>query len=80
MKDLIGQKVSVVKSNDKGQAGVTGSVVLESMNMLLIDNGRRKLSIPKAGTVLRLESTRELLRGDELVGRIEDRIGKGSSR
>ena len=70
---VIGEDVRVAAARDSVLLGLKGKVVLESMHTLTIRTGARNLTIPKAGSALEL-STGKLLLGDDLEGRLEDRI------
>ncbi len=74
---IVGEDVRVAASRDAVLLGLTGRIVLESMHTLTIrTEKRRKVTMPKVGTALELTNG-ELLIGDELEGRLEDRIAAG---
>ncbi len=74
---IVGEDVRVAASRDAVLLGLTGRIVLESMHTLTIrTENRRKVTMPKAGTALELTNG-EILIGDELEGRLEDRIAAG---
>jgi RNase P/RNase MRP subunit p29 len=74
MSFIIGEDVRVAAARDAVLLGLKGKVVLESMHMLTIKTGaKRKVQIPKMGSALEL-SNGEILIGDDLEGRLEDRI------
>lgn len=84
---VIGEDVRVAASRDAALLGLRGKVVLETMHTLTIrTKTNRKVMLPKAGSALEL-SGGEILLGDDLKGRLEDRIaffgrpaGRGSRR
>ena len=78
MMDLLGKQITVVRANDRSQVGARGVLALESMNMLTITTGATKLSIPKSGTVFRVNESGSLVIGTETIGRLEDRLARGS--
>ncbi len=71
---IIGEDVRVAAAKNSVLLGLKGKVVLETMHTLTlktIDN--RKLILPKSGSALELASGKILI-GDDLEGRLEDRI------
>ncbi len=75
---LIGQRVAVLQCPDKGVVGTRGIFALETMKTITIVSGRSKRTMPKVGTVLQLQDSGDLVVGDELVGRLEDRLARGA--
>lgn len=74
MSFIIGEDVRVAAARDSVLLGLKGRVVLESMHTLTIRSGaNRNVTIPKIGSALELSSG-EILIGDDLEGRLEDRI------
>jgi RNase P/RNase MRP subunit p29 len=69
---LIGSKVVVQSCTDPTKLGLSGRIVLETANMLLLDTGDRRVMLEKKGTVL--VSGREVITGEEIRGRLEDRL------
>lgn len=78
MIDLIGQRVAVLQSSDKGIVGTKGIFALETMKTITIVSGHSKRTVPKVGTILQLQDGGGLIVGDELVGRLEDRLARGA--
>jgi RNase P/RNase MRP subunit p29 len=75
---IIGEDVRVAAARDAAILGLKGTVVLETMHTLTIRTGaKRRVVLPKAGSALEL-SGGEILLGDELEGRLEDRIAAAS--
>jgi RNase P/RNase MRP subunit p29 len=71
---IIGEDVRVAAARDAVLLGLKGKVVLESMHTLTIKTAsKRKVTLPKRGSALELPSG-EILIGDDLEGRLEDRI------
>jgi RNase P/RNase MRP subunit p29 len=73
--NVIGEKVSVASSRDPTKVGASGVVLVETAKTLYIDTGAKKLTVEKAGQVFVLSRTGEVVIGDQLMGRPEDRIG-----
>ena len=80
MSGVVGERVKVVDAADLGQVGIRGKVVLESANTIVIEDEGRLKRVQKIGTVLQLEGKREIIRGDELSGRLEDRLERLTRR
>jgi RNase P/RNase MRP subunit p29 len=78
MIDLIGQKVAVLQCTDKGIVGAKGIFALETMKTITIVSGRSKRTMPKLGTVIQLQDGGRIIVGDELEGRLEDRLARGA--
>jgi len=78
--ELIGLYVNVVESSNHTLNGINGRVVYESKNMLHISNDYKHVKmIPKKGSVLEFlleDGTRYIVKGNDLIGRPEDRIEK----
>ncbi|MGA2665987.1 MAG: ribonuclease P protein subunit [Nitrososphaerales archaeon] len=79
MMPVLGAEVAIVKCSNPLMVGVRGTVVLESMRMLTIATTRKKVEVAKVGTVLQLKETGRLVIADEMSGRLEDRLARGSS-
>jgi RNase P/RNase MRP subunit p29 len=74
MSFIIGEDVRVVAAKGKPLVGLRGMVVLETMHTLTIRTGaKRNVVLPKTGSALEL-SGGAILIGDDLEGRLEDRI------
>lgn len=78
MIDLIGQRVAVLQCSDKGIVGAKGIFALETMKTITIVWGTSKRTVPKVGTVLQLQESGRVIIGDELSGRLEDRLARGA--
>lgn len=76
---VVGLKGTIVDSRDEGLKGKKVEVLLETANTLLLKTSEGIVIVQKAGTVLQSEGETELLVGDEILGRLEDRIREGSS-
>jgi RNase P/RNase MRP subunit p29 len=76
---IMGEDVRVAAARDAMLLGLRGKVVLETMNTLTIKSGERKVVLPKAGTAIELLSG-EVVLGDDVRGRIEDRISLAGRR
>jgi RNase P/RNase MRP subunit p29 len=74
MSFIIGEDVRVVAARATPLVGLRGKVVLETMHTLTIrTGGKRKVILPKTGSALELFGGTILI-GDDLEGRLEDRI------
>ena len=74
MSFIIGEDVRVAAARDSVLLGLKGKVVLESMHTFTIrTDAKRKVILPKKGSALELSSGTILI-GDDLEGRLEDRI------
>lgn len=75
---LIGKHVKILKSRNESQVGLSGVVVDETKNMIIIETGSGKKKIFKAQAVFLFSLPRKSLRieGKLIVGRLEDRVKK----
>ena len=80
--DLIGLRVRVVQASDGGMIGMEGTVVDETRETLVIEDGRRR-TLPKRGNTFEFtleDGTRTVLDGDAIAYRPEDRIKRAAHR
>ncbi|MCD6128011.1 MAG: ribonuclease P protein subunit [Methanomicrobia archaeon] len=68
-RELIGRKIRVIKSTNRAYMGITGTVIDETKNMLILDNGRKLI---KENIFIEMDGT--VIDGKKIVGRPEDRI------
>jgi len=68
-RELIGKQIKVVKSVNKAYIGITGIVVDETRNMLILDDGRKLI---KENITIEVNDT--VLDGKDIIGRPENRI------
>jgi len=78
MIQLLGKEVAIVQSTNPLMVGVRGTFALESMRMITIVSGTNKITVAKTGTVLQLQDSGKIVIADEMNGRIEDRLSRGS--
>ncbi len=71
---LVGQEITIIDSCDPTKTGRRGEVVLETSGTLELEGGGRTIVVPKAGSVFQVSGSRKVLNGDEMVGRLEDRL------
>ena len=74
--NVIGERVTVLGSSDPTQIGISGTAVMETLNTLLLDVGGRKLRLAKEGSAFRLLPGGAILKGADIRGRLEDRLGR----
>jgi ribonuclease P protein subunit POP4 len=78
--ELIGLLVAVESDCCAAYAGITGQVVDETKNLLVVSDGRRRRRIPKGAAAFRFtlhDHSTCLLEGKTILGRPEDRVKKG---
>jgi RNase P/RNase MRP subunit p29 len=78
MIQLLGKEVAILQSTNPLLVGVRGTLALESMRMITIVSGTKKITVAKTGTVLQLQESGKVVIAEEMNGRIEDRLAKGS--
>lgn len=75
--ELIGLQVQVLRATDPGQVRMSGRVVDETRNLLVIEAGGVEKRIPKQGARFRFEVQGGIeVEGDEIRFRPEDRVKK----
>ncbi|RLF69322.1 MAG: ribonuclease P protein subunit [Thermoplasmata archaeon] len=80
--ELIGTSVEVLDHSDPGLRGLAGRIVDETMGMIVVDGGKRRLKIPKRSALLRIRVIKggsEVpvdIKGDDILYRPEDRTKK----
>ncbi|MDY6771518.1 MAG: ribonuclease P protein component 1 [Candidatus Nanohaloarchaea archaeon] len=76
--ELIGLEAEVVEATDPSREGITGTVVDETKNTLVLDTDQGERQIPKEESVFRfhLGDLKVRVNGRLLAGRPEERIGK----
>ena len=75
---LLGKEILILKCSSPAVVGLKGTLMLESMHMLTMSSGSRTLTMPKKGTVFQLAETGRVVIGEELEGRLTDRLARGS--
>ncbi len=77
--ELIGLEARVVNSSDPNLIGISGTIIDETRNMLVIEQMERPKMVPKANSIFRitLPSGEEVeIEGAKLVARPEERVKK----
>jgi RNase P/RNase MRP subunit p29 len=77
--NLIGRRVKILVATDPTQVGLSGELVLDSSKTLLLESHGRRLTIQKLGTVIELAERGEVIRGDDILGRVEERLARAAS-
>ncbi len=78
MRLALGEDVTVLHCTDPSIKGLKGRLVGESMKIFQLKTGVRLISVPKSGSAIRIENSGEVLICDEMVGRLEERLARGS--
>ncbi|MCK4247956.1 MAG: ribonuclease P protein subunit [Methanomicrobia archaeon] len=68
-RELIGKKITVKKSVNRAYIGITGTVIDETRNMLILDTKRKLI---KENIVIEVDGT--VLDGKDIIGKPENRI------
>jgi len=74
--ELIGLKIEVLESSDKSQIGLSGQVVNETQNTLILQNEQGEKTVPKKGSVFKmfLEHENVKVKGEKLLKTPQERI------
>ncbi|MBI3115718.1 MAG: ribonuclease P protein subunit [Thaumarchaeota archaeon] len=78
MRLAFGEDVTVLQCTDPSIKGSRGRFVSESMKIIQLERKGRLISVPKNGSAILLEGSGEVLLCDEMVGRLEERLARGS--
>lgn len=73
--NVIGEKLSVVKSTDPSKVGIEGVVLLDTAKTLIFESDGRTLRVEKAGCAFLMAGSERVLSGSDISGRLEDRWG-----
>lgn len=73
--NLIGDVLTVLDSPDPTKVGMTGRVLLETANTLIIQSGKRSVTIEKIGAAF-ITGSGKRVTGAETAGRLQDRLGR----
>ena len=74
--NVIGEKLTVFTSSDPTKSGRSGTVLLETANTLLLDEGGRTFRVEKAKAAFRISSSGKVVTGPDIAGRLQDRLGR----
>jgi RNase P/RNase MRP subunit p29 len=77
MKEMIGNRICILKCTNSQLIGTRGTLVFESMKMLHLNTPKRRLRLPKHGTIIQLEDG-EIILCEQMIGRLEERLIKGA--
>ena len=80
--ELVGLRLRVVRASDGGLVGMEGTVVDETRETLVIE-GETRRTLPKRGTAFEFtldEGSHQVLEGDAIAFRPEDRIKRAGNR
>ena len=75
--NVMGRHLTVITSTDPSKAGLSGLVVMETAKTIVMDTGRLRLRVEKRGMAFLLPGSKNIVLGDELLGRPEERLGRG---
>lgn len=81
--ELIGLNAKVTKSTNKDSVGITGTVIDETRNTLIIRHNNTDKTVPKETTVFQFTLPNGSIvevEGDAITGRPEDRVKKKPRR
>jgi len=71
---IIGEDVAVLHARDPTKTGRKGKAVLETANTVVLMSDKGKLTIEKRGTVFLLSPSGMVAAGEDIEGRLEDRL------
>jgi RNase P/RNase MRP subunit p29 len=74
--NIIGERLTILTSPDPTKTGLTGRVVMETLNTLMLDSSGRTLRVEKQGSAFMLLNSGTVLTGMDLAGRLQDRLGR----
>jgi len=71
---IIGEDVAVLQAKDPTKPGRKGKAVLETANTVVLLSEKGKLTVEKKGTVFLLSPSGRVAAGEDIAGRLEDRL------
>ena len=74
--NVVGEIVTILTSKDPSKTGRSGTVLLDTANTLLLDEGGRAVRVEKAGAAFMIKGSGRVLTGSDISGRLQDRIGR----
>ena len=74
--NVIGERLTVLKSADPTKVGRSGTVVLDTARTLVVRVPCGAIRVEKAGSVFQVGGAVRTVSGSELYGRLEDRWGR----
>jgi len=74
--NVVGEIVTILTSKDPSKTGRSGTVLLDTANTLLLDEGGRAVRVEKAGAAFMIKGSGRVLAGSDISGRLQDRIGR----
>ena len=76
--NVIGERVKILSAKDPTLTGKTGMVVLESANTLVLQSLGGNIRVAKAGAAFMLVGSGKIVTGVDIMGRLQDRLGRKS--
>jgi RNase P/RNase MRP subunit p29 len=77
--NVIGQVLKIISSTDPTKVGRKGKVLLESAATLVIDSGGKTIRVEKLGLAFQLLDSGRVLTGEDVAGRLQDRLGRAAA-
>ena len=71
---IIGEDVAVLHARDPTKTGRNGKAVLETANTVVLLSSKGRLTVEKRGTVFLLSPSGRVAAGEDIEGRLEDRL------
>jgi RNase P/RNase MRP subunit p29 len=71
---IIGEYVTVMKANDPTVTGRRGQVIMETANTVRLASEKGRIALAKEGTVFRVSGSGRFVAGEDIAGRLEDRL------
>jgi len=74
--NVIGESLRVLTSSDPTKPGRSGRVLLDTANMLVLDEGGSTFRVEKAGAAFLIAGSGKVVTGSDIAGRLQDRVGR----
>jgi RNase P/RNase MRP subunit p29 len=71
---IIGEEVAILQAKDPTVTGRKGTAVLETANTVVLLSEKGKFTVEKKGTVFLLSPSGRVAAGEDIAGRLEDRL------
>ena len=72
--NVVGEEIMIIDCADPTKAGRKGEVVYETSKTLHVKTEGKTITVEKAGSVFQVRGSKKVLDGNEMLGRLEERL------
>ena len=74
--NLIGERIEILTSSDPTKVGRSGRVLMDTAKTLVVGSTRSAMRVEKQGAEFLLLDSGKVVKGLDIAGRPEDRLGR----